>query len=252
MKHPNVFYAFLLCLSIIFCYQFYAKSLDELACQYGTDKSSKVHNYTGIYDKYFTSLRNLPVKFLEIGVAGLSSAKMWDSYFEHDKTELYFIDIETEYVNNCLEAVINHKLTSRVRAFIVDQASNDQLAEFCSKVKEQFDVIIDDGGHTMEQQITSFCFLFPHVACGGVYIIEDLHTSFWTKYGGGGEINDPVAGEGTTLFFLKNLVEDVNYVGGVTGLGDVAKCDDKKLKNYYQRHIKSIHFYNSLCFIFKY
>jgi hypothetical protein len=41
------------------------------------------------------------------------------------------------------------------------------------------DLIIDDGGHTMRQQQTSFGFLFRHLKVGGIYIIEDLHTSRW-------------------------------------------------------------------------
>jgi hypothetical protein len=41
-----------------------------------------------------------------------------------------------------------------------------------------FDVIVDDGGHTMKQQITSFTHLLPKVRSGGIYVIEDLETSY--------------------------------------------------------------------------
>jgi len=51
-----------------------------------------------------------------------------------------------------------------------------------------------------------------------------LYTSFWSGFGGGGPQTNPVAGPGTTLKFLADLVEDVNYPGGITGLGDVDKC----------------------------
>lgn len=245
-------YFSILFLSILWNFQFYAYSLDELACQFGTDKSSKFHNYTVIYESYFSSLRKKPINFLEIGIEGSTSVKMWDNYFEHPKAVLNFIDIESKWVNGCHELVMNHELTDRVCPYEVDQGNKSQLSNFCSKINGKFDIIIDDGGHTMEQQITSFCFLFPYVACGGVYVIEDLHTSFFPMFGGGGSLCNTVTGQETTLHFLMRLIEDVNYIGSITSLGDVYKCADSRLKNYYQRHIKSMHFYNSICFIFKY
>ena len=45
--------------------------------------------------------------------------------------------------------------------------------------------MIDDGGHTMEQQIVSIETLFPLLADGGVYLVEDTHTSYWDSHGGG-------------------------------------------------------------------
>jgi hypothetical protein len=40
------------------------------------------------------------------------------------------------------------------------------------------DIIIEDGGHTMQQQQVSLGFLFPYVKANGLYIIEDLHSSY--------------------------------------------------------------------------
>lgn len=40
---------------------------------------------------------------------------------------------------------------------------------------------IDDGGHSWNQQRTSFDVLFPAVVPGGVYILEDLLTSYWSQ-----------------------------------------------------------------------
>lgn len=47
------------------------------------------------------------------------------------------------------------------------------------------DVVIDDGSHHMSDIQTSFEHLFPKINFGGIYIIEDLHTSFWKSFGGG-------------------------------------------------------------------
>ena len=48
-----------------------------------------------------------------------------------------------------------------------------------------FDIIIDDGGHTMEQQIASIETLFPALNEGGVYLCEDTHTSYWESTAAG-------------------------------------------------------------------
>jgi hypothetical protein len=47
------------------------------------------------------------------------------------------------------------------------------------------DILIDDGGHTMKQQIVTFEVLFDHVKQDGVYLVEDLHPSYWKEFGGG-------------------------------------------------------------------
>ena len=47
----------------------------------------------------------------------------------------------------------------------------------------QFDIIIDDGGHTMNQQKTSMITLLPIVRSSGIYVIEDLDTSYVPSYG---------------------------------------------------------------------
>ena len=65
------------------------------------------------------------------------------------------------------------------------------------------DIIVDDGGHTMKQQIVSLKTLLPSVRSGGLYIIEDLLTSYRTEFGG--KYLDP----STTIEFIKGLVDDV-------------------------------------------
>jgi hypothetical protein len=65
----------------------------------------------------------------------------------------------------------------RIKTFVADQANRHQLQSFIDANGGEFDIIIDDGGHYMKQQQVSFGFLFPFVKPGGLYIIEDLHTS---------------------------------------------------------------------------
>ncbi len=121
-----------------------------------------------------------------------------------------------------------------------------------------FDIILDDGGHTMKQQITSFKILYPFVKKGGIYIIEDLHTSYWKNafgacFGGNETLISPQAGAGTTINFLQSLVNDINFGGARTACSDPEKYKTTlgEELTIYQKEISHIIFYPGICFIFK-
>jgi hypothetical protein len=184
----------------------------------------------GYYAAHFAQLRKEPIKLLEIGIGGGASIKMWEIYFPN--AELYAIDINPK---------CRRFNSPRTTVFIGDQADSSFLSHFIREVGGDFDIIIDDGGHTMEQQIGSFSILFPYVRPGGTYVIEDLHTSYDERYGGG-------KGGRSTVKFLKGLVDNVNrgYLGNnpnslVTDEEMRAICGD----------LASIHFYPSIAFVHK-
>ncbi|KAF3362601.1 hypothetical protein PHSC3_000840 [Chlamydiales bacterium STE3] len=216
--------------------------LDRLAVEANTDKSSLFHNYTKIYAKHFAKLKNEPIKFLEIGINKGCSVKMWDLYFP--KGDLYFIDINPQSIEY-------YSPTSKY--FFLDQADLNQLHTFAQNVGKDFDIIIDDGGHRMEQQFNSFVSLFPLLKSGGLYIIEDLCTSYWTSYGGNGTQEEPKAGEGTMVQTLQTLVDYINFPSARTGCADIEKMPPvlRAELNYFQENILSIQFYGSLCIIEK-
>ncbi len=221
------------------------KTLDELAVKYETDKSSHCHRYTAVYEPYFAPLRDKKIKFLEIGFATGSSAHMWEDFFE--QADLYFIDI----LKDCFKK--HGKDLKRSKFFQVDQSDRGQLEAFVRAVGGEFDIIVDDGGHTMTQQITSFEMLFPHVKSGGIYVVEDLHTSYWKLYGGGGTQGDPYAQEGSAIQFLLQRVHDINRAAARTGRANFSATPPriKSQISYCSQHIQSMHFYGSMCFIFK-
>ena len=172
--------------------------LDDLAFECGTDKGALCSTglfpkcYTKYYSAHLGHLRKEPIKLLEIGVAKGCSLVMWRQYFPN--AALYGIDIDPA----CRESVPG------VTIFIGDQEDEVFLQHFVHQTEGNFDVIIDDGGHTMAQQICSFLTLFSHVKPGGMYVIEDLHTSYDERYGGGYRTS------GSTVEFLKKLVDCVN------------------------------------------
>ena len=216
--------------------------MDRLALVAGTDKGSSFHNYTEIYSKYFASLKDKPIKFLEIGIYKGNSVKLWESYFS--QAELHFVDITPGYIQY---------FSTRSHYHFVDQANKQEMINFAQSVGGNFDIIVDDGGHTMQMQMNSFHALFPYVKSGGMYIIEDLHTSYWKIYGGNGTFAQPRAGKGTTIQFLQGLVDEMNYTGAVTQCADRNKVSPELQRNLniYQDQIFSIHFYQSVCIIIK-
>lgn len=219
-----------------------AEYLDKLAIQSGTDKSSHFNAYTSKYARYFSRMRNEKLKFLEIGIYKGDSVLMWEGFFPN--AELHFIDISAENVEY---------FSKRSQYHYLDQGSQSDLIQFIEKAGGEFDIIIDDGGHTMHQQITSFKTLFPYVKQGGVYVIEDLCTSYWRVYGGRGDMETPRAGRNTTVEFLKNLMGKLHiYVAraGTANFDNIPNSVHEKL-DIYEKDIESIHMEGNICFIFK-
>lgn len=135
-----------------------------------TDKAMNRHGFTEIYERFFFPLRNDPIRFFEIGIAKGGSLVLWSDYFP--KASIFAIDIVDK----------SRFETERVKTFIADQANREQLKAFIDTYGSDFDVILDDGGHKMHHQQISFGYLMKHLKPGGLYIIEDLHTSLWRKY----------------------------------------------------------------------
>jgi len=147
--------------------------LKEICNKYPTDKGQM--GYVPIYENLFNDLKDKPIKILEIGIKEGGSIKMWSDYFEHG--EIYGFDLGWPRVgsNDYFKKIEND--FPRVKTFIGDQRKRDSLLAFIKEYGGEFDIIIDDGGHSMPQQQISFGYLFPYVKTGGIYVIEDLVTS---------------------------------------------------------------------------
>jgi len=214
--------------------------MDQLALRARTDKSSAFHNYTEIYSQYFAELKDQPITFLEIGIQRGYSVKLWEDYFPN--ANLHFIDISAD--------LLEYR-SKRSPYYFLDQGNKAALQALADEIGK-FDVVLDDGGHWMHQQIASFQALFPYVKSGGLYIVEDLHTSYWWFYGGHGSPENPRKGPGTAVEFLKDLVDDLNFTGARSECADHNKFSPGLGSlTEYQKDIYSIHFYGSVCIIRK-
>ena len=139
-----------------------------------TDKGVTVHHFTEVYERFFSPLQRTASKVFEIGIAGGGSLEMWRDYFP--KAVIYGIDI---YPKTEMDS-------DRVKTFVADQSDRAQLAAFIDRFGGGYDIIVDDGGHSMEQQQVSVGYLFKYVKPGGFYVIEDVHSSlpeFWSGFG---------------------------------------------------------------------
>lgn len=146
-------------------------SLTEMCERYPTDKCPYAHGFIEIYDRLFESERDSMERFFEIGILNGVSHLMWREYFPN--AEIFGIDIKDYSAQS---------EGSGIETFVADQANRNDLKAFIDKYGGNFDVILDDGGHAMDHQQVSLGYLFPYVKSGGIFIIEDVHTSLPDLY----------------------------------------------------------------------
>jgi hypothetical protein len=206
--------------------------LNELATRHGTDKHDKAHSYAYTYEKYLKDIRLDIKRIFEIGIYNGYSARMWKEYCPN--TIIHALDIDPRCTETNEDRIIVH---------IGDQENPTYLNKLISEIGADFDIIIDDGGHQMQQQIVSFNTLFQYVKPGGLYVIEDIHTAYWQS-----------PNTKTTIDMLKSLIDDVNFRGNKRiGCGNSPKIRAERGHelNQFEKTIDSIHFYNSIVFILK-
>ncbi|CAH1786575.1 unnamed protein product, partial [Owenia fusiformis] len=156
----------------------------------------KWNHYFDIYHRHFAKFRNKEMTLLEIGVRNGGSLKMWLDYFGPG-IQIYGLDI------NANAKRFEHK-SQGVNIIIGDQG-NPQFWTKTLKTLPKFDIVIDDGGHTMNQLKVTFDHLYDHVKPdGGIYLVEDLHTAYWPEYGGGFKKPE------TFIEYTKDLIDQLN------------------------------------------
>jgi hypothetical protein len=144
------------------------KELTLLANKYKSDKGTiegSCHSFSEIYEDYLHDKKDKILNVLEIGIWDGSSLNMWYDYFSN--ANIIGLDIENkkQYEND------------RISCDIIDQSSELELEQFVNNSKVLFDFIIDDGSHHMRDQQITFAHFFKLLKPGGIYVIEDLHTS---------------------------------------------------------------------------
>ena len=150
-------------------------------------------HYFEIYDRYFAKFRGKDLSLMEFGVSHGGSLQMWRQYFGPE-ARIYGVDLDPR----CLALE-----EEGIKIMIADQG-NREMMEAIKLTVEPLDIVIDDGGHRMNQQICTFETMFSHLKEGGIYLAEDLHTSYWPEFGGG--YRNP----GSFIEYAKRLIDKLN------------------------------------------
>lgn len=135
-------------------------------------KSIKINSYFPVYENLFFRFKDKPIVFIEIGVLNGGSLFMWRDYFGN-KAKIIGIDLNPE-AKRWQEYGFD--------IFIGDQSEPNFWHQVLKKYP-QIDIVLDDGGHTYEQQITTTETLKSHINDDGLIVIEDTHTSYLNGFG---------------------------------------------------------------------
>lgn len=154
----------------------------------------KWHHYLPVYDRHFAPWCGKPVRLLEIGVFKGGSLALWTGYFAPGST-IVGIDIDPA----CAGLDV-----APARVMIGSQDDPAFLERVVEAFGGEIDIVIDDGSHQARHMRRTFDILFPRVAEGGLYIVEDLHCAYWKGFGGG--YRRP-----TFIEKAKNILDDMHH-----------------------------------------
>jgi 23S rRNA U2552 (ribose-2'-O)-methylase RlmE/FtsJ len=187
--------------------------------------SDKWDRYFDVYEKHLNKFKGKDITFIEVGVQNGGSIDMWSKYFGPN-SKIYGIDIDP----NCANLKYDNP---NINIIIGDQSS----ASFWDNILPEIgnvDIFVDDGGHYMNQQITTFEKVFPKINPGGVFICEDCHTSYWASSSGG--YKNPYS----FIEYSKDYIDIVNYEWLESGK------DTIRMKYRVANDISGVSFYDSM------
>ena len=202
----------------------------KLGKKHKTDKIYH-HGYQRFYEDVLTKYRNKPIHFLEIGMDTGSSLHLWKDYFK--KAKIFGLEIKEEYKNENIFVMKG------------DQNKLTDLKKLI-KITNDCDVILDDGSHVPSHQLKSFNFLFENcLKPDGVYIIEDIETSYWRKNKNAELYGYPINAGHNSKNNIVNIFQDIVPIVNREFLIKNAKNNiysKKNISDYCLEHISSITF----------
>lgn len=151
--------------------------LCEIMNRYGSDKGNGHHNYTRVYSALFDPMRANTMNVFELGLGtnnldvpsnmgpyGRPGASLygWREYFP--QSQIYGADVDQRILFQ----------SDRIKTYYTDQLSETAIRGMWSQIDVDFDILIDDGLHTHEGNISFLRHSWHKVKKGGLYIIEDV------------------------------------------------------------------------------
>lgn len=177
-----------------------------------SDKGSH-HGYQRFYYPFLKDKQYHSLRMLEIGVESGKSMKIWQNYFKN-ANHIYGIG----YKN--YQKQYKEKVNDNTTLFMGDQSNKVFLSKFIEDSGGKFDLVIDDGSHVPSHIEISFEELWGCLNDDGLYIIEDVETSYWKKdaevYG------YSLKNEGSIVDYFKNKVDEINNEFRLKKSSDIA------------------------------
>ncbi len=156
---------------------------------------NKYPHYFDIYDRHFSRFRGKEVNVVEIGIGNGGSLQMWADYFGPKAT---IVGVDKAECGSYVDK--DHPQISWIQG---DQGSVEFLRSLKTKIPV-IDILIDDGSHICRDQIFTVSELYPHISADGVYMCEDMQTSYSEQHGGG------YLASGSFVEFSKMMVDWIN------------------------------------------
>ena len=179
-------------------------------------KTVKHQNYFQVYDEYLKKYIDKNITFVEIGVANGGALNIWKNFFRNAR----IIGVD-----------LNHKCKifekDNVEVVIGDQADPKFWKNFFEKIGK-VDVIIDDGGHTNEQQIITTLECIPNINDGGILLVEDVMSSYLSSF------ENP--SKYSFINYSKKIIDDINFNNSSLGKFDYSL----------NKHIHAVKFYEGI------
>jgi O-antigen biosynthesis protein len=214
---------------------------DRYAAHHGK-VSDKWSLYLATYQRLFAPYRSRPVRLLEIGIENGGSLAIWAQHFA-SATAIIGCDINPA----CGELRYDDP---RIHV-VVGDANTDGTERLIANHSEGFDLIVDDGSHRSGDIIRSFVRYFRRLEEGGLFLVEDLHCSYWGEFDGG--LLDPWS----SMAFFKRLADVLNHEhwGVPHARADILRSFEARYgvqpSESLLAEIHSIEFVNSMCAISK-
>lgn len=130
---------------------------------YKNKKITKGHSYHLFYEKFFRYKKNEKIDFLEIGAFKGNAAAAFYFYFK-----------ECNIISCDLFPDLFLYRSKKIKNFQIDSSSEFQLKKEILDKDYKFDIIVEDAGHFLKDQIISLFILFKTLNSKGIFVIEEL------------------------------------------------------------------------------
>jgi len=150
------------------------KSFEELLVESKSDKYDR-HHFEQYYSRWLEPYRTKSdAKLLELGAAGGRSLELWNNFLEGAGARI--LGLAYGRYTEDLDTKVSSELP-KVGVVYGDQSEERTMDQL--RARGPWDVIIDDASHVPEHVVFSLYSLWDSVKPGGMYVIEDLETSYW-------------------------------------------------------------------------